>query len=120
MLHNTHTPIIAPQTLQDARRDGRLRQELSKQAKQRRSRLQELWHKYGAVGIGCYLTIYFGSTAFFYVVYDYGVMTNLPSGGTAVIEHVSFFHLDFQSRAVSRFRFDLTEVAIRVGQPAAM
>lgn len=48
-----------------------------------------LWRQYGAVGIGTYFGIYFGSIAFFYVVYDYGVLTNLPSGGTAVIEHVS-------------------------------
>lgn len=43
------------------------------------------------MGIGTYIGIYFGSIAFFYVVYDYGVMTKLPSGGTAVIEHVSVF-----------------------------
>lgn len=48
-----------------------------------------LWRQYGAVGIGTYFGIYFGSIAFFYVVYDYGVLTNLPSGGTAVIERVS-------------------------------
>lgn len=49
-----------------------------------------LWRQYGAVGIGTYFGIYFGSIGFFYVVYDYGVLTNLPSGGTAVIEHVRF------------------------------
>lgn len=54
-------------------------------------RRQVLWRKYGAVSIGTYFGIYFGSIAFFYVVYDYGVLTNLPSGGTAVIEHVSVF-----------------------------
>lgn len=45
------------------------------------------------MGIGTYFGIYFGSIAFFYVVYDYGVLTNLPSGGTAVIERVSVFAL---------------------------
>lgn len=53
--------------------------------------MQVLWRQYGAVGIGTYIGIYFGSIAFFYGVYDYGVMTKLPSGGTAVIEHVSLF-----------------------------
>lgn len=77
------------QTLRDARREGRLREELSDQAKESRGRLRGLWRKYGAVGIGCYFGIYFGSIAFFYGVYDYGVMTNLPSGGAAVIERVS-------------------------------
>lgn len=77
------------QTLRDARREGRLREELSDQAKESRGRLRGLWRKYGAVGIGCYFSIYFGSIAIFYGVYDYGVMTTLPSGGAAVIERVS-------------------------------
>ncbi|CAN0532049.1 unnamed protein product, partial [Ectocarpus sp. 8 AP-2014] len=51
---------------------------------------QDLWRKYGAVGIGTYFGIYFGSIAVFYGIYDYGVLTSLPSGGTAVIEHVRF------------------------------
>lgn len=80
---------MPPQTLRDARREGRLREELSDQAKESRGRLRGLWRKYGAVGIGVYFSIYFGSIAFFYGVYDYGVMTTLPSGGAAVIERVS-------------------------------
>lgn len=83
------------QTLRDARRDGRLREELSDQAKESRGRLRGLWRKYGAVGIGCYFSIYFGSIAFFYGVYDYGVMTTLPSGGAAVIERVSRLNCGF-------------------------
>lgn len=86
LLRTPHSPL---QTLKDARREGRLRAELSDHAKEGSGRLQLLWRKYGVVGIGCYFGIYFGCTAFFYGVYDYGVMTNLPSGGAAVVEHVS-------------------------------
>lgn len=93
-LHTHH--CLLPQTLRDtqrelrdAQREGRLREELSDQAKESRGKLRELWRKYGAVGIGVYFSIYFGSIAVFYGVYDYGVMTNLPSGGAAVIERVS-------------------------------
>lgn len=78
------------QVLRDARKEGRLRQELSEQAKEGRGKVKELWHKYGAVGIGCYIGIYFGTVGILYVVYDYGVMTSMPSGGAAVIEKVSY------------------------------
>ncbi|CAM9815185.1 unnamed protein product [Ectocarpus sp. 4 AP-2014] len=78
----------ARRDLRNARRDGTLGAQLSDQAKESSSRLQDLWRKYGAVGIGTYFGIYFGSIAIFYGIYDYGVLTNLPSEGTAVIEHM--------------------------------
>lgn len=76
----------------EARSEGRLREELSEQAKERSGRLKVLWRKYGAVGIGCYAGIYVGSISLLYVIYDYGVMTSMPSGGATVIEKVRFLY----------------------------
>lgn len=80
--------MAAPQALRDAHKGGRLREELTDQAKRRTGRLQELWNKYGMVGIGTYFGVFVATLGSLYVVYDYGLVTELPSGAVTAIEKV--------------------------------
>ncbi|CAM9805952.1 unnamed protein product [Discosporangium mesarthrocarpum] len=71
--------------MRDAAKEGRLREAVSDKAKAGGGRLRTLWNQYGVVGLGTYFTIYVCTLGGLFVIYDFGVMSNIPNDGGDII-----------------------------------
>lgn len=81
--------VTITQTLRDARKEGRLREEIKDQAKEGSGKLRILWDKYGFVAIGTYFCIYVTTLLSCFVFYDSGLVATLPAGTETIIGNVS-------------------------------
>lgn len=81
--------VTITQTLRDARKEGRLREEIKDQAKEGSGKLRVLWDKYGFVAIGTYFCIYVTTLLSCFVFYDSGLVATLPAGTETIIGNVS-------------------------------
>lgn len=82
--------LYITQNLRDARKEGRLREEITDQAKEGTGKLRVLWNKYGFVAIGTYFCIYVTTLLSCFVFYDSGLVATMPAGTETIIENVSW------------------------------